>query len=285
MRACALARANEVAAVRVLAASLARVHPDLRLTVLVTHSAARHIRPDEPFDVISPGELGRLGLGEALATASPGALAALLRGLLVHRQLEDGDEPVLLLPADAELHAPLAALEQALAGDHVVLVPRLLGRLPDDGERPDGADLVEAGEIDDELVAVPMSETGRRFADWWVARGQDLIAASRDAQVSHMNPLAPAGRVFERIALLEDTGYDVSFWNLHERPLARKDGQLFAGGRPLALMRFAGFRPDRPWWLSDRGSRVLVLDDPILGELCGARARALEAAGWSAASQ
>ena len=45
-------------------------------------------------------------------------------------------------------------------------------------------------------------------------------------------------------------------------------------------MRFAGFRADRPWWLSEHASRTLVLDDPALAEACGRRAQALLDAGW-----
>jgi glycosyltransferase involved in cell wall biosynthesis len=285
MRACTLVRANEVAAARVLAGSLARVQPDLRLIALATHGAASQLQQSEPFDTMSTGDFGPLGLGETLASAEPRAQAALLRAMLVRQVLTDGDDPVLLLPCDAELHASLDALYEALSAAPVVLVPRLLGCLPDDGERPDGTDLIQAGEIDDELVAVAASDEGRAFADWWVARGQDAIAASRDSQVTPVSSLAAARRVFEHVSVLGDAGFDVSYWNLHERSLERRDEMLLAGGRPLVLMRFAGFRPDRPWWLSDRGSRVLVLDDPILGELCGAHARALEAAGWSATGE
>jgi glycosyltransferase involved in cell wall biosynthesis len=77
----------------------------------------------------------------------------------------------------------------------------------------------------------------------------------------------------------------VSYWNLHERPLSRAGDVLHAAGRPLRLLRFHGFRADRPWWLSEHATRVLVLDDPELEALCGARAAALLDAGWDASCQ
>ncbi len=86
--------------------------------------------------------------------------------------------------------------------------------------------------------------------------------------------------MFANLGRLEDAGYDVSYWNLHERPLAEAEGDLTAGGRPLRLLRWAGFRPDRPWWLSEHASRKLVLDDPVLSTLVRRRAEALVAAGW-----
>jgi glycosyltransferase involved in cell wall biosynthesis/2-polyprenyl-3-methyl-5-hydroxy-6-metoxy-1,4-benzoquinol methylase len=45
-------------------------------------------------------------------------------------------------------------------------------------------------------------------------------------------------------------------------------------------MRWAGFRPDRPWWLSEHASRVLVLDDPVLSALVRDRAEHLRGVGW-----
>src|SRR5665809_127850 len=51
-------------------------------------------------------------------------------------------------------------------------------------------------------------------------------------------------------------------------------------GADARLVRFAGFRADRPWWLSEHASRTLVLADAALAEACGRRAQALVDAGW-----
>jgi glycosyltransferase involved in cell wall biosynthesis len=87
--------------------------------------------------------------------------------------------------------------------------------------------------------------------------------------------------LFPQAAVLDDAGYLVSFWNLHERPLERQDDRVLAAGRPLRLFQFSGFRPDRPYWLSEHASRVRVVENPVLAELCGSYAEALRAAGWS----
>ena len=152
-------------------------------------------------------------------------------------------------------------------------MPRLLGGLPQDGERPDSRDLLDAGEIDDELAAVRAGDTGRAFVEWWIERRrEDAAAAAADEGTSTRpapSPLSAALGSFEGIGRLEDPAYGVSYWNLHERSLA-----------DARLVRFAGFRADRPWWLSEHASRTLVLDDPALAEACGRRAQALLDAGW-----
>ena len=284
-----VARGNDVAGARVLAAMLRASGVGSHMTTLVLPGLRPTVRPDdEPFRVLTPADLGSRPLEHMLAIAPEAAVEALARPLLVDHLLNAGNEAVLLMPADAEVFGRPVELEDALRTHDAVLVPRLRGSLPDDGHRPDGADLLDAGEIDDAFVAVRATEGGRAFATWWADRAlesADAAPAVRrkdDAPVVRLfaSPLATARRVFAGLGVLEDAGYGVSYWNLHERRLASDDGALTADGRPLRIMRFAGFRADRPWWLSEHATRVLVLDDPVLLELCANRAAALRDAGW-----
>ena len=144
---------------------------------------------EEPFTTLVPADLGVSS--ERQEAASQQAFAALMRPLLIAHLLDAGAESVLLLPSDAQVYAPLTAF----AGDHdVLLVPRLLGALPDDGARPDGHDLAEAGEIDDELVAVRATETGRAFVDWWAEAAGDA-ARGRPARRARRAIFPGIGRV------------------------------------------------------------------------------------------
>jgi glycosyltransferase involved in cell wall biosynthesis len=278
MHVAAVARGNEVAAARILARTLTEHHPGWKLTVLVLPGVRPQLRGDEEaFAMLSPADLA--ARGEALPAGAPSELrAALSRPLLAQRLLDDGAERVLVIPPDAEVLGSLDAFESALREHSAVLVPRLLGSLPADGERPDARDLLEAGEIDDELVAVRGDEMGRALVEWWAERAREaagdaavLADAPEGASGARLvaSPLGAAVRALPGVHVLEDPSIDVSYWNLQERPLA---GAL--------LLRWQGFRADRPWWLSDRASRTLVLDDPLLSERAGERATALREAGW-----
>ena len=272
----AVAEGNDVAAARVLAATLREHHPEWTLRVLVLPGLRPGVQPGgEPFTVVTTAELGLAGLDRLLMATPPGPLGVLMRAVFVQRLLaEDGD--VLLLPADAEVRGRLDAL---LGEDDVTLVPRLLGTLPDDGHRPDGRDLLEAGEFDDELLHVRATETGRAFAEWWVERGHEAAEQGRLLRTTPgvevpaarlgASPLGAARAVFPGLRVLEDPRIGTSYWKQHERSLG-----------DARLVRFTGFRADRPWWLSAAATRVSVVDDPALSEALGARARALLEAGW-----
>jgi glycosyltransferase involved in cell wall biosynthesis len=276
-----VARGNEVAGARILARTLAEHHPDWPLSVLVLPGVAPPLGDDERFAVVSPSDLA--ARREGLPAGAPPALrAALWRALLARRLLDDGAERVLVLPPDAEVLGPLDALEGPLAEHSVVLVPRLLGALPADGERPDATDLLAAGEIDDEVVAVRADETGRALVDWWAERVREAAADAalladlpEEASGERLlaSPLGSALRAFPALRL-EDPAIGVSHWNLHERALGA-----------ARLLRWQGFRADRPWWLSRDASRTLVLDDPQLTERAAARAAALREAGWIAEAE
>ncbi len=204
-----------------------------------------------------------------------GAPAAVPRALA--RALDDGSDVAVYIDPEASVYGPLDLALELARSRGVVLVRRATA-IPDDGERPDQHELLLAGRISDGFIAVARTAEAERFLEWW-SRHLDLPEED-DARWLELAP-----DLFPGVAVLEDTGYNVSFWNLHERPVKRRDEELLAAGRPLRLVQFQGFRPDRPYWLSEQATRVRVVDDPVLAELCGEYAERLRAAGWTAPGQ
>lgn len=204
------------------------------------------------------------------ATGEPALVPAVLR-----RVLADGASAAIYIAAESAVYGPLdLALE--LLTDHPVLLLRRTRALPDDDQRPDQRELLDAGWVSDQFVGVSSSPIADRFLKWWSRRLELPGHAERWLD------LVPD--LFEEALVLEDGGHGLSFWNAHERPLERRPGEILAGERPLRLMHFSGFRPDRPYWLSERATRVSVTGDPVLAELCGEYAGHLLAAGWRSAA-
>jgi glycosyltransferase involved in cell wall biosynthesis/2-polyprenyl-3-methyl-5-hydroxy-6-metoxy-1,4-benzoquinol methylase len=274
---CTVISVAQLAHARVLAAALERRAPGARLVALVLDDVGR-TSGGEPFEILKATELpefDRLGL----YALKPEYLAERVKPWLVRRLLERG-EPVLLLEPELDLHAPLGDLE-ALAREHgVVLAPRLLGPLADDGAHPNELEVQHGGLYRSGLLAVAAGERGRAFADWWAR--QDLLlpedeAYADDAPLGWPIDLAPA--LFDEIAILRDPGHGVAYWNLGQRPLGRDSGGLTAGGVRLRSLYLPGFDPRRPHWLSDENTRIQVTSDELLSELLEAFAARLLAAG------
>lgn len=277
---CTVAGPDDLPAVRVLRAALDRHHSGVPLTVAALPRAYFALRAIAGVDAVPIADLAAdlpvsaVDLPEPVATTVAGPL-------LLEQALRAGARATLLLPPDCDVRGPLTAIEAALERSDVVAAARIGGHLPDDGERPDAGDLLAAGEVDDAIVAVRGGTAAARCVDWWFDGLRHAIDGGRSAS-RPPSPLGAAARALAGVEILGDPGYGLSAWNLHERPLTRDDeDRILAAGRPVALLRFAGFRPDRPWWLSASASRVRVLDDPVLARLCRERAAVLLDAGWS----
>ena len=275
---------------RVLAASVAAHRPDWPITVLVLAGGEPlPLRDDEPFDVVRAIDLDDPSLVRAINATTHERQAALAGPAVVEHLFAAGAPAVLLLASDAQLVSGPAELEAMLDDHDAVVVPRVGAALPDDGERPDASDLAEAGETDDGVFAVRNTDRGRAVTAWWSAGVSEAMRAM--ASVERAGPDEPprrlgatpplsALRALEGVGVLEHPGYSLSAWNLHARPLGQDGQALTAGGAPARILRFPGFDAGEPWWLSRLATRISVLDDPVLEQLCGERARALRAAGW-----
>ena len=242
------------------------VTPATRAQARVLADALRAHHPDARVLASAPEGLDVEGTQMVKIDGEPSIPA-----LLAH-SLEDA-ETVVYLDPQVLVYESLSPFIAAAPPGGVALVPRV-GSLPDDGLRPDYAALLDAGEITPAMIAVSRGDASGVFLEWWLRRREE-------GEISDGRRLSLAHEQLPGIAVVPDPGYAVSYWNLHERPLARDGERVTASGSLLRTAYFGGFRPDRPYWLSEDGTRVRVIDDPVLSELCGEYAERVLAAGWA----
>jgi hypothetical protein len=84
------------------------------------------------------------GVDPALYALASAELAERMRPVLVRHGLSRG-EAVILLEPELDLHAPLDDVLGLVEEHGIVLLPRLLEPLPEDGERPSNADVAAGG--------------------------------------------------------------------------------------------------------------------------------------------
>lgn len=288
--ACTVASLRQLAAVRVLVKSFADHHPGASCHALLVDCDAATLA-----DI---GDLGRLadgarfvlpaeiGVGDEelarLRTAfDADQLCAVLRPRLMRWLVasEHTSGPVLHLDPSVLVLAPIVAPVFAGLVEHsLVLVPRVLRPLPEDGLRPDAAELRTAGLFDPALVAV------NRGADGFLAAwAEHALREPEDADA-----FLDGAAVLLSHHVLRDPGIGLSVWNAGQRQVhADEHGAVTIAmdesepGSPLRTVHFAGFDPNRPWLLSaavaDR-PRVLLSEHRLLARLCAAYVAALSAA-------
>ncbi len=290
VRFCSIATRYALPNARVLASALTRHHPDASLTLLVLDDAEAP-GTGAGLEVVRLHDLDAFPADLELGEDAWADVAAVAKPLLMQLMLDRQASSVIFLEADVDVVGSLDPAIVAAEAGETVLMPRVIEVLPDDGLEPSARELLELGQISSALVGAGAGTAGRAFLAWWA---DNVIETARSLDPAPRQPtnlvpcrgalsrwLDAAATVFpERLTRLDDPGFGVSYWNLHGRGLERRDGVLLAAGSELRCLLFSGFRPDRPYWLSEFATRPRVLDDPVLAELCASYARRLLDAGW-----
>jgi FkbM family methyltransferase len=282
--ACTVASLRQLPAVRVLAKSFADHHPGATCHALLVDCDRQTLaelgelgRLAEGARFVLPADLGIADdeLARLRTAFDPEDLCAVLRPRLMRWLVISvhTSGPVLYVDPSVLVLAPIVASVLAGLVEHsLVLVPRVLHPLPEDGLRPDAAELRTAGLFDPALVAV-----NRGAESFLAAWGEHALRAPADSDA-----FLGEAAVLLRHHVLRDPGIGLSVWNAGQRPmLADERGAVTVAGAALRTVHFAGFDQNRPWLLSARVAerpRVLLSEHRLLARLCAAYVTALSAA-------
>src|SRR4051794_2842924 len=156
-------RANYLPFARVLAASLARRHPDVPFTVLLADEPGDRFAPEaEPFRVV---ELARLGAPrERLFREDPAQVVISAKAELLAHLLERGHDAALFLDADMLVLGGLGRLLTPVRRHAVTLTPHRLGPW---AAIEDDIGLLRSGTYNSALVGVAARPEGLDFLAWW----------------------------------------------------------------------------------------------------------------------
>jgi glycosyltransferase involved in cell wall biosynthesis len=83
--------------------------------------------------------------------------------------------------------------------------------------------------------------------------------------------------------ILKDPGYNVAYWNLHERDVAWTGDGFVVNGRPLTFFHFSGYDPAKPHLLSKHQvhlPRILLSERPDVRRICDEYHKDLTRLGW-----
>jgi glycosyltransferase involved in cell wall biosynthesis len=168
------------------------------------------------------------------------------------------DAGLVYLDPDILVLRPLEKVEQAFdAGALLVLTPHLNAPMTDD-KLPDELGIMRSGVYNCGFVAINAAHpSSRDIIEWWSCKLEfgcfvDLEAGLFTDQ--KWMDLAPG--MFPDVAILRDDGYNVAYWNLAQRPVARAAcGGYSAGGVPLVFAHFSGVALANPMAFSKHQNR------------------------------
>jgi GT2 family glycosyltransferase len=285
LRCCTVINKAWIAHARALAESLQAHEPDARLSVLIVDSIEGFVDPQaEPFDVLSPDELGIEDFAAMSARYSVIELCCALKpAILAH--LLDEHEIAIYLDSDVRLFAPLDGLRQAVAEHPFLLTPHLLAPLEDDGHEPNELAILLAGSNNLGFAAARRTPSVEALLHWWADRlrkGSRIDPARGMVFDQRWADLMPG--MFGQVGLWRDPGVNFGYWRAASARFERSEGQITVDGEPLRSLHFTGFQPERSDRLSAFDSRTSLPEKPVLAELCAEFAGRLAALGHEQAS-
>ncbi len=179
-----------------------------------------------------------------------------------------GFEKVVYLDPDIAVFKPLDEIFDALGRHSIILTPHMMSPIPEDGRSPTDIDILKAGGFNLGFLALSRGEPSGRLLSWWKER---LYDKCRQAPLSGyavdqiwLN-LVPC--FFDDYHILKNPGYNVAYWNLHERTVASKGDGFLVNGYPLSFFHFSGLMIENLEAISKFQNRYDIKAFPDLSEL------------------
>ena len=244
---------NYLAQASVLSASICEHHPGLKLTVFLIGALPAdviiptHIELVEAERVFSRPEWNHrrahYDILEFSTCLKPGCFRFLFG---------QGVQRAIYLDPDIRAFGRVDAFWQDAATDgDLVLTPHILTALPNDGHMPDDLSIMRAGLYNLGFAAMRNTPGTAALLEWWDAKLRTMCLADvREGVFTDQKWMDYAPVLVPTARILRHLGYNVAYWNLHERtPRLTAAGWCMtgAGGETgeLVFFHFSGFLPDR----------------------------------------
>jgi hypothetical protein len=185
-------------------------------------------------------------------------------------KLTDTHDAVVFLDPDTYVYSSIAPIVADLSEASILLTPHYCN--PQDLQSADGdVGMMRFGSFNLGFFAVRRAEQGIKFLEWWWARCvancyfETQFGLSTDQKWVSIAPC-----FFSDMKISRNMGYNMAFWNLHERELGKDaQGQYVVNGQDkLVFFHFSSFDEGEPGKVSKRPYPNKDKDRPDLRELC-----------------
>lgn len=270
---------NHLAGARALMRSVAQHLPSARRTVFLTDDPAGRFDPTrEDFESLAATATSLPRYRHRAFVFTPAELCFVLKPFCAEFLLaRDTSETLLYLDADTLLFAPPHELIATARTHGLALTPHLTDPV---ASAHTALPTMRSGAINGGVFALAPGRLARAFVTWWGRQLEEPANIASDWG-HDQGWLALVPGLFPEYGLLRHPGYNVAFWNLHERVISNSaDAVLQANGLPLALFHFSYFDPALPDRLTGRMTTNLAEPNDAVRRLLCDYAANLHACGY-----
>ena len=165
-------------------------------------------------------------------------------------------ENVIYFDPDIIVYQPLDELLQDVAAHSLVVTPHITQPIDDD-KMPNEAILSATGIFNLGFIATRRHPQTMEFVGWWAEKlKRQCLIALEDGLFVDQKWVVMAPTYFEDVSINKYVGYNVAYWNLHERIVSRRDGVWFVNETdPLRFFHFSGYGLKKPAEISKYQTR------------------------------
>jgi lipopolysaccharide biosynthesis glycosyltransferase len=184
----------------------------------------------EGFKIVYCDKIGVDGLESMAKSYNISELSCALKSYFTRFFIKEypSASEILYLDADLFFYAPLAELAGLHTEYDIVLTPHIINPMVFDGKQPDEIAYLATGTYNGGFFSMRVTENSRRFINWWCERMRDYCFYSLEQGLfvdqKWMN-LVPV--FFDKVFIIKAPGYNVSYWNLHERSISLENDQYW----------------------------------------------------------
>lgn len=267
---------NYLAQAGVLGASVSNQHPGTSLYVFLLDEPPESVDLDPTITLVPAASvLSREEWNHRLCYYDTLEFATSVKPACFSHLFDQGVQRAIYLDPDIELFHRLDRFWDGDAAEvDLVLTPHMLTPLPDDGCQPDDLAILRAGQYNLGFAAIRNTPESRALLEWWNRKLHvHCLADVRTGVFTDQKWMEHAPLMVRACTVLRDLGYNVAYWNLHEREPRYVDGRwrvVSEDGsvQDLVFFHYSGFDPE--------GRRISRHENRFVWDLPGDTDRLLE---------
>lgn len=279
-----IASKNYLAYVRVLMASIAKLHPDYRRYLCLADQIDGYFNPaTESYAIVEADKLEVPNFKDFTRRYDVMEFNTAVKPFMFRWLFDNTDlDAVIYLDPDIQVFSRFERLESILSdGASVVLTPHITRPLEDESN-PNDYNFLQTGVFNLGFITVRRCDESLAFIDWWGRRLLKHCIINFQANLfvdQKWCDLVPC--FIDNLIILRDDGYNIAYWNLASRKISKAENcKWLANQSPLIFFHFSGFDPSYVHLISKYQNRFSWDDIPDVQPLFKAYNDILMQAGW-----
>jgi glycosyltransferase involved in cell wall biosynthesis/lipopolysaccharide biosynthesis glycosyltransferase len=177
--------------------------------------------------------------------------------------LRKGYEKVLYIDPDIMFYSSIENLDEKLNDNEIILTPHIQ-KPYFDTKSPSEIDIMMGGTYNLGFIAVRNTKGVFDMLKWWQDRLFDKgFSDVKNGMFTDQKWIELVPSLFDNVCIYKNPGYNVAYWNMHERQLKYDNGWV-VNSEKLVFFHYSGMPLDNVYAISKHQNRYTLKDFPHL---------------------